>query len=437
MKDLMKGAYKTTAVAAASSTLFFGVFAGINAVQASASSSSVTISFWGNSFTQPAVKVFEQQYPNIKVQFTLLGGNNYKQAVRLAADAHKLPDAYVTDGGYTFLSYVNAHDALDLTTDAKADHWSSFMVKDYLNSVTQNGHVYGAPYDLVYDWGAFFYNQTFFKQYNIPIPKTMTQLVQVAKDIKAHGMAPLALGDKDGWPADLLFGDLLLEQANPKLVDQLNSGAVKWTNSPEVRKAMNTILSLTKEGVFAPGYLTSDANTAIMEWAGKKTAMLYNGQWWPGVTGTFNLGFNIGAMPLPSQGQTYSPPKGAQAWSNVVVVGNPATKHKAAVLKLLNFLVGEKDMMYQAKLNKAYTPNQVVNNKLQHSNFLPSYFTAPVFSYQEKIPKMVYFDHAFPDSVELVLQQNIQQLMQGTVSLNTLLQNVEKAQQAAIKGTSN
>ena len=44
------------------------------------------------------------------------------------------------------------------------------------------------------------------------------------------------MGDKDGWPALLLLGDLYLQQTGYDSVDKLNSGEVKFADDPYIEE---------------------------------------------------------------------------------------------------------------------------------------------------------------------------------------------------------
>ena len=66
----------------------------------------------------------------------------------------------------------------------------------------------------------------------------MEELQEVSQKLREAGIEPLAVGDKDGWPALLLLGDLYLQQTGYDSVDKLNSGEVKFADDPYMKLSL-------------------------------------------------------------------------------------------------------------------------------------------------------------------------------------------------------
>jgi raffinose/stachyose/melibiose transport system substrate-binding protein len=384
------------------------------------------LSFW--CLTIPGiddvVAAFGKDNPDIHVKFTQFQSEDFKTQLRVTVASGEIPDVYCSNEGFTFFEYVNRGAALDITDIIGKEGWRNEIFPDFIKADTdKNGHVWGVPWSTIHYWQAIFYDKGFFAKNNIAIPKSIAELVDVAAKVQAAGRYPVSFGDKDGWPGLLLLGDLFLQQAPPGYVDDLNSGKVKWTDSDVARNALQAIETMGTKGVFAPGFLTSDHQAAIMAWAGGKAAMLYNGTWWPGVTGSADTGFDIGVMPLPRIAPE-QPLKGTQFWASnhVLISSKVAGDAKDAAIKFVGFLLSDKAAAIMGAAAGAVTSNPVANKALK----VAAYFNEPAFTDQAKLPKMGYFDHAFPIPVIEELKVDIQKLMQGSETVQAALEAVEK-----------
>jgi len=384
------------------------------------------ISFW--CLTIPGiddvVAAFTKANPDIQVKFTQFQSEDFKTQLRVTVASGEIPDVYCSNEGFTFFEYVNRGAALDITDVIDKEGWRKEIFPDFLKADTdKNGHIWGVPWSTIHYWQAIFYDKAFFAKNNIPIPKSISDLVDTSAKVQAAGRYPVSFGDRDGWPGLLLLGDLFLQQAPPSYVDDLNSGKVKWTDSDVARNALQAIGTMGTKGVFAPGFLTSDHQAAIMAWAGGKAAMLYNGTWWPGVTGSSDVGFDIGVMPLPRIAPD-QPLKGTQFWaSNHVLISSKVTgAEKDASIKFVGFLLSNEGQQIMGSAAGAVTSNPDANKSLK----VAPYFAEAPFTDQANLPKMGYFDHAFPIPVIEELKVDIQKLMQGSESVDDALAAVEK-----------
>ena len=97
-------------------------------------------------------------------------------------------------------------------TNAKAKGmvWANTDSKVY----HKDGKYYGVPFD----WGAvgMFYNKALFKQAGLDPekpPTTWTELLDAVKALKAAGITPIAIGEKDKWPGHFWYGYLATREA--------------------------------------------------------------------------------------------------------------------------------------------------------------------------------------------------------------------------------
>jgi multiple sugar transport system substrate-binding protein len=91
-----------------------------------------------------------------------------------------------------------------------------------------DGHVYGIPVDY-YPW-AVFYRRSVFQEKGYKVPTTYEDFKTLAAQMKKDGLTPIAIGDKDGWPAQGTFDILNLRLNGYDFHVELLTGKQKWTD---------------------------------------------------------------------------------------------------------------------------------------------------------------------------------------------------------------
>ena len=106
-----------------------------------------------------------------------------------------------------------------------------------------------------YHYAGMFYNTKVLADAGMTkMPATWDEFLALCKTLKEKGIAPIALGSKNRWPAQFWFDYLLLRTAGPDYRAKLMSGEAKYTD-PEVAEAM----AMWKE-LFDAGYFVENAN---------------------------------------------------------------------------------------------------------------------------------------------------------------------------------
>jgi len=100
----------------------------------------------------------------------------------------------------------------------------------FAESVKGNdGNVYGVPIDY-YPW-AVFYRKSVFQQHGYNIPTDWESFKSLMAQMQKDGLTPLAMGDKDGWPAQGTLDIINLRLNGYTFHVELCTGKQKWTDS--------------------------------------------------------------------------------------------------------------------------------------------------------------------------------------------------------------
>ena len=104
-------------------------------------------------------------------------------------------------------------------------------------STGEDGKQYFVPL-TTYPWGLF-YRKSLWQERGYQPPKTLDELVTLAKQMQKDGLVPIAFADKDGWPAMGTFDQLDLRINGYEFHRDLMAGEKAW-NTPEVKQVFDT-----------------------------------------------------------------------------------------------------------------------------------------------------------------------------------------------------
>ena len=92
-----------------------------------------------------------------------------------------------------------------------------------------DGHAYAVPTDY-YPW-AMFYRKDVFAAGNYKIPTNWDDFKALCAQMKKDGLIPIAMADKDGWPAQGTFDIINLRLNGYDFHTELLTGKQKWTDT--------------------------------------------------------------------------------------------------------------------------------------------------------------------------------------------------------------
>lgn len=119
-----------------------------------------------------------------------------------------------------------------------------------VRALTQdNGRRYMIP--LIQHHVAFFYNKKVFDANGLKPPATWLEFLAVCEALKAKGIVPIALGNKNNWPAQFWFDLLLLRMQPYEFRQQLMAGKVRY-DDPKVMGVFERWAELVQRGYFTP-----------------------------------------------------------------------------------------------------------------------------------------------------------------------------------------
>jgi glucose/mannose transport system substrate-binding protein len=151
-----------------------------------------------------------------------------------------------------------------MTSVYKSEGWDKVVPKALMASMTYGGKTYSVLTGI-HRANVMWYNKAALKKAGVTLGASTNwkQLSAAAAKIKATGVAPICLGDKDIWTAAQLLEEVLIGEVGAKKFDALAAGKAKWTDK-DVTTAVsrfNTLMTWT------------NADHKALDWTGAVTAL--------------------------------------------------------------------------------------------------------------------------------------------------------------------
>jgi raffinose/stachyose/melibiose transport system substrate-binding protein len=199
---------------------------------------------------------------------------------------------------------VEAGQVKDISNDLTAE--TKQAVGDAaLTSEQIDGKTYAVPVSILP--GGFWYSKDLFKKAGITsVPTTVDELNAAVTKLRASGVAPIALGAKDAWPAAHWFYFFSLRECSKAALDAAASD--KNFTDPCWTTAGQDLQTFAAAKPFNDGFLTTSAQQGAGSSAGlvanHKAAMELMGAWDPGVIASLTPNgkplSDLGYFPFPS-----------------------------------------------------------------------------------------------------------------------------------------
>jgi raffinose/stachyose/melibiose transport system substrate-binding protein len=217
---------------------------------------------------------FIAEHPDVTINESILQQIDYQTKIMALSAADEMPDIYFTKGSWVQNFYDN---------NLMADITSQIDVKQYRDGVfipvTRGGKIYGTPIQLVMT-SLVFYNEKMWQDVGYSgFPKTWEELVDAGAKLKAKGIDPIALGNRDRWPYESCIISTLGDRFTGSDWTQsiiLNDGKAKFTDPDFI-----TTLSYSRQmaSLFNVNFNEINNNQADALYCNGRAASTVEGMW--------------------------------------------------------------------------------------------------------------------------------------------------------------
>lgn len=395
----------------------------------------VTMTFWHNSTTgagkaywEKTVKDFETLHPNITINVQAIQNEDLDGKLQTALNSGSGPDIFLQRGGGKMASMVQAGQLLDIT-DSRTAATKSAVSDATFKSYETGGKIYAMPVDVNPE--GIWYSKDLFASAGITTtPTTLAELDTDISKLKAKGIAPVAVGAKDAWPAAHWFYNFALRECSEATLDK-TATTLKFDNSCWT-KAGDDTKAFFGTNPFNDGYLTTAAQQGAGSSAGlvanHKAAMELMGSWDPGVISSLTADQkplpDLGFFPFPS----LTSGKGATGAMMGGVDGFSCSSKapKVPCTEFLNYIVTKSA---QEGYYKAFDTIPVNTNA--QSVVTEPYLQSVLTAYNKAPFVSLYLDTLYGQNVGNALNTSVVDLLAGKGTVADIISNTN---QAAAKG---
>lgn len=247
--------------------------------------SKITLTLWDQSVgeTDPTAKIlpevikeWNEKHPNVQVERTGTTGEQYKTKIKTALAANEAPDVFYGMGGGSFMQpYIKGGNILALD-EYITDDVKNKMRPGMIEGCTVDGKIYTLPcYTHI---ASLYVNKALFEQAGAKIPTNYEELLDAVKKLKAAGITPAVLGEKDRWPGMYWFDIIAMRQAGNEACIEAFKDPSKF-NSPDFIEAARKMQELAKAGLFNSSMFSMSYDEMLGAYNAANGAMMFQANW--------------------------------------------------------------------------------------------------------------------------------------------------------------
>lgn len=253
-------------------------------------------------------KLFEQEHPNVQVEYTALTIDQFKNTVLTDLKSNTAPDLFPIPTGLTLSSAVSSGWFQPLNPYIDSKFKNSFVAGTFTDGTTMIGNkIYVIPEALSLPTTLIFYNKKILKQSGVTLgqlPLTYSQFRADAKKITQAGHGKFygiidAGTQTNRWTSIVQdWSSLGGSGINNKMPISLVTHKASYDSKP-VQQLFSLFQGLAKDGSFDPKTTSINAPTARAMFAQGQAGFLEQGVWNVGDWKSKNPNLDFGVMPPP------------------------------------------------------------------------------------------------------------------------------------------
>ncbi len=378
---------------------------------------------------------FIDENPDITLVKEELSNEPFHQKLAAYVAAGTLPDViYMYPSGRSTALHEQKL-VKDLAPLLGKDFLSNFIPSVTDPSGQKGKYLAELPQSITYTT-VMFTNTKLLSDLGLKVPSTYAELKAMAPKLKAKGIRPVLMANKDDWVMQsCLFSTIVGRMLGDEWIDNALAGKVKFTDKDFV-KALEFVQTMYKDGVIGRDTIQISYGEAPALFAEGKAAFFIDGDWRQNAFLTdassgkalidpklqqTDFGFyNFPAIPGEKNPGVASAVLGCGYGISASIPAG-SDKEKAAV-RLLKYLYSADVQRQYLELGRYITSRKdVKSDKLEP-------FTMKMVQYHDSVPKTCYvLDGALDTSIYTPLNLGLQQIGLGTKTPEEVAQSIQAA----------
>jgi raffinose/stachyose/melibiose transport system substrate-binding protein len=348
---------------------------------------------------------------NIKVNISLEmpSADTADQILKSRMASGDSPDVFTLHAINDIPSFYHAGHLTDLSNQPLV----SELLDGVKSGVTYDGKILAVPLESV-GWGML-YNKKIFRDNNLKLPETVSEMKQLGDTLKAKNIQPFMIALKESWMAEsfpTLAVGALNSSTNRGFVEKMDAGKASYAELNGLTDAMDMLRGFGDKKVFE-----LDGDQATAQFAEGKIAM------WPAQGPWFAEGilkndpkFELGVAAMPINDDPAATLLNLSTSTSIAV--SPDSKQKEVALDLVNFIL-------DAKASSAFYESMMFNPVAKSHTFTPYPWVADVTDYVKA--GKAYDDPRIPSGVKNVSETLFQSYYAKDSSKEDVVKAMDKA----------
>lgn len=375
-----------------------------------------------------SIDKFQAENPNVTINVEAIASEPYNEKAKILAAGNELPDIFEVLGSWN-KSFVESEIVMNLKDIIDADpEWKKIIKPTAVDNYKVGDGIYGICLEEGGSTTLLFYNEAILKECGLSgPPRTMSELKDAVKAIKAKGYTPISLGNKGQWVAQSCYLSALGSRytGNDWNYGIVNHTGAKFTD-PEFVKGMASLQELAKLGAFNKDLNSIDYQQQRVPYYNKKAAMFIEGFW---AINALNQDCpkdvleNTHVTGIPDCEDAKVPnytAGGNGGWAFALYSELEGAKKDAAVKWLKTIISKEYAGMVLAGGNPCAIDAGEDYDKSQLTSLHKEFF-----EFSKSVPACVTYDLVFDPSVVDVMNKGLQELLINTVSPEELAKRLQ------------
>lgn len=276
--------------------------------------------------------VFEEQHPNITVEFEAFQNTEYNQILTTGLAGSDGPDVPMVRAYGQLQPNIEAGQLEPI--DDKVEGLDAFAPSVIAGAKGKaDGKTYAVP--LATQTLQMFYNKAIFDEHGLEVPTTWDEFIDVNEKLLAAGVTPMALGAKDDWILPI-FSDIIgsARYGGSEFEEKVLAGETDFTD-PDYVAALQLVSDVQK--YLNPDVVGVSYTDSQIQFTSGQAAQFPGGSF---EIATFrnqapDLEFGSYQVPVPDGAVLDAPVSPAYADGNFAV--NTKSKHQDEAFELLNW----------------------------------------------------------------------------------------------------
>ena len=221
---------------------------------------------------------FEASNPNVTVEFNFQDDDLYETiGLPNLLNGGDAPDVYFEWAGQRLQDRYDEGFVADITDAVQNGELGTYFEEGAYNGMVIDGKNVMVPANADVTT-VMWYNVDIFNDLGISVPTTWDEMITASETIKAAGIIPIGIGNKDLWPVGNWTSHILSRAMGEEVYDQMLKQEIPM-DSPEIVAAMEYVVELQQSGIVNESVNAIDDNEGAELFFQGRAAMHPIGSW--------------------------------------------------------------------------------------------------------------------------------------------------------------